>query len=145
MLHSWLLLLYKIPRQPTARRMYIWRKLKRLGAVLLHDAVWVLPDSPQTREQFQWLTSEIIELGGEALFWESQLVLGTPEERLVQKFIEQAEAAYQTILKELGKKNYDLAALSQQYQQAKQKDYFRSKLRTKVRQALMAARGGQSV
>ena len=40
---SWVLLVYKIPREPTSSRAVIWRKLKRLGALLLHDAVWVLP------------------------------------------------------------------------------------------------------
>ncbi len=59
---SWMLLVYKIPREPTASRAIVWRKLKRLGALLLHDAVWVLPATPWTREQFQWLAVEIGEL-----------------------------------------------------------------------------------
>jgi hypothetical protein len=63
----WLVLVYKIPREPAAGRVYVWRKLQRLGALLLHDAVWLLPDTPWTREQFQWLAVEIRELGGEAL------------------------------------------------------------------------------
>ncbi len=50
---AWVLLVYKIPREPTASRAQVWRKLKRLGALLLHDAVWVLPATPWTREQFQ--------------------------------------------------------------------------------------------
>src|SRR5215470_17625520 len=62
---SWVLLVYKVPREPTAGRAMVWRKLKRLGALLLHDAVWVLPATPWTREQFQWLAVEIGELGGE--------------------------------------------------------------------------------
>src|SRR6266487_2356679 len=32
---AWVLLVYKIPREPTASRATIWRKLKRLGALLL--------------------------------------------------------------------------------------------------------------
>ena len=71
----WVLLVYKIPREPTASRAQVWRKLKRLGALLLHDAVWVLPATPWTREQFQWLAVEIGELGGEAHLWESHLLL----------------------------------------------------------------------
>jgi len=42
---TWVLLTYKIPREPTASRAYVWRKLKRLGALLMHDAVWVLPNT----------------------------------------------------------------------------------------------------
>src|SRR5215213_12001994 len=44
----WLLLIYTVPREPSANRVSIWRKLRRLGAILLHDAVWVLPRSPRT-------------------------------------------------------------------------------------------------
>src|SRR6476659_8841428 len=46
-----LLLLYKVPSEPTANRVSVWRKLKRLGAILLHDSVWVLPPSPRTIEE----------------------------------------------------------------------------------------------
>ena len=59
---TWVLLTYKIPREPTASRAYVWRKLKRLGALLMHDAVWVLPVTPWTHEQLQWLVVEIGEL-----------------------------------------------------------------------------------
>jgi len=139
----WLLLLYKIPPDPTARRVYIWRKLKRLGAILLHYAAWVLPNTPRTREQFQWLAAEINERDGEALLWEARLALGRPEETLAQQFVEQADVAYRSILKALEKDDCDLAALSQQYQQAKLKDYFHSPLGEQAREALVSARGGR--
>ncbi|HEV2458330.1 MAG TPA: Chromate resistance protein ChrB, partial [Ktedonobacterales bacterium] len=74
-MHQWVLLVYKVPPEPSARRVYVWRKLKRLGAILLHDAVWVLPATPATREQFQWLATEIEELAGSALVWEATLRL----------------------------------------------------------------------
>jgi hypothetical protein len=140
--HSWLLLLYKIPSEPTARRVYIWRKLKRLGALLLHDAVWVLPDTPRTREHFQWLAAEIIEMEGEAWFWEAQPALSGPEDSLVQQFIQQAEALYRAILADLEHDHADLVALGQRYQQAKQSDYFRAPSGPQVRKALTSARGG---
>src|SRR5215218_5161549 len=116
MTYSWLLLVYKVPPEPTARRVYVWRKLKRLGAILLHDAVWVLPPTPYTREQLQWLSAEIVEMTGEALLWEAQL-LSSQEETLVRQFREQAEAGYNEILVSLGKEDADLAVLSRQYQQ----------------------------
>jgi ChrB-like protein len=139
----WLLLLYKVKPKPSAGRVYVWRKLKRLGALLLHDAVWVLPDTLRTREHFQWLAAEIIEMGGEALFWEAQLVLGPSEDALVQQFVGPIEAAYKALLKDIGKKDPDWGKLSQQYQQLKQRDYFQSSLGTQVREALTSARGGE--
>jgi DNA-binding transcriptional regulator PaaX len=141
-LKSWVLLVYKIPREPTASRAYVWRKLKRLGALLMHDAVWVLPATPWTREQFQWLAVEITELGGEALLWESRLLLDGQQEALVRQFLAKVDAAYQEILEDFEKGNADLAALSRRYQQVRSQDYFHSELGKQVRTNLMAARGG---
>jgi DNA-binding transcriptional regulator PaaX len=141
---TWLHLLYKIPRNPTSRRVYVWRKLKRLGALLLHDSVWCLPSTPRTLEHFQWLVVEIEELGGEAMLWQSQLILGEKNETLIQKFQEQVNVDYGEILSELSEEKQDLSALSKKYQQIKMKDYFQSELGKQVEQALLSARGGKS-
>jgi hypothetical protein len=139
---AWVLLVYKIPREPTSSRAMVWRKLKRLGALLLHDAVWVLPATAWTREQFQWLTVEIGELGGDAYLWESRLLLNGQAEKLVRQFQSRSEAAYQEILDVLEHENVDLVALSRTYQQVHAQDYFRCALGSVVRERLMRARGG---
>ena len=138
----WVLLVYKIPREPTSSRATIWRKLKRLGALLLHDAVWVLPATPWTREQFQWLAVEIGELEGEAYLWESHLLLNGQAEVLMQQFQARVNSAYQDILSELEQDEADLVALSRKYQQVRAQDYFHSALGRHVRERLMTARGG---
>jgi len=139
---AWVLLVYKIPREPTASRAVIWRKLKRLGALLLHDAVWVLPATPWTREQFQWLAVEIGELGGEAHLWESHLLLQGQADALIQQFQNRVVSAYLEILDELEQDDVDLVGLSRKYQQVRSQDYFHSKVGTQVRERLMSARGG---
>ncbi len=138
----WVLLVYKIPREPTSSRAMIWRKLKRLGALLLHDAVWVLPATPWTREQFQWLAVEIGELEGEAYLWESRLLLNGQADALTQQFQARVNSAYQEILSELEQDEADLVALSRKYQQVRAQDYFHSELGIRVRERLMSARGG---
>ena len=138
----WVLLVYRIPREPTSSRAMIWRKLKRLGALLLHDAVWVLPATPWTREQFQWLTVEIGELEGEAYLWESRLLLNGQEDALVRQFQARVDAAYQEILDGLEQDDADLVALSRKYQQVRAQDYFHSEVGLQVRERLMSARGG---
>jgi hypothetical protein len=136
---DWLLLLYKVPSEPSARRVSIWRKLKRLGAVLRHDAAWVLPDTARTREQFQWLAAEIEEMGGEAQLWEARALLKEQNEALTRQFVEQADAAYQAVRAGLAQGERDLGALALQFQQARQKDFFKSRLGQEVYQALLAA------
>ena len=139
---TWVLLVYKIPREPTASRAAVWRKLKRLGALLLHDAVWVLPATPWTREQFQWLAVEIGELGGEAHLWESHLLLSGQADALVQQFEALVDEGYQEILDELEQDDADFIALSRKYQHVRAQDYFHSEMGTQVRKRLMNARGG---
>jgi hypothetical protein len=140
----WLVLVYKIPREPTAGRVYVWRKLKRLGALLLHDAVWLLPDTPWTREQFQWLAVEIRELGGEALVWESRMVFPGQDDALVQQFLAEVERDYQAILTAVHQADADLAALARQYQQIQVRDYLQSPLGAQVLVALLRAKEGDA-
>jgi hypothetical protein len=137
----WLLLLYKVPREPSVGRVSVWRKLKRLGAILLHDAVWALPPSPRTREELRWLAAEIHERGGDAMLWEASLCLDGRDDALIRQFLDQVDAVYAEILADLGHPGADLVALSKRYQQARLQDYFRSPLGERVREALLSAGG----
>ena len=141
---TWLLLHYKLPNKPSALRVYTWRKLKRLGAVLLHDAVWVLPDSPRTAEQIQWLTAEIQEMGGEAYSWRANTILGQDNESITEQFNKQVDAVYSDLLKRLEKPRADLQEISRGYQQVAAQDFFHSKLGTLVREKLTSRRGEKS-
>lgn len=137
---KWLLLVYRIPRQPTSGRVYVWRKLKQLGAVALQDAVWVLPLTPRTQEQFQWLAAEISELQGESVLWQAEQVYATDSDSLRRQFEEPVEVEYQAILAGLKKKkDRDLAALSRRYQETQLRDYFGSELGQRTRDRLLAA------
>jgi hypothetical protein len=138
---TWLLLHYKLPSKPSALRVYIWRKLKRVGAILLHEAVWVLPDSPRTAEQVQWLAAEIQERGGNAYYWRANTILGEQEESIRQQFNEQVDSVYSDLLKRLEKPRVDLQELSRQYQHASARDFFKSKLGYLVREKLTLKRG----
>lgn len=138
----WLLLAYRIPREPTAGRVYVWRKLKQLGAVALQDAVWVLPNTPRTQEQFQWLSAEITELQGEASLWAAEQLYATDANALRRQFIEPVEAEYRDILAALKKKDRDLSVLSKRFQEAQAKDYFSSPVGLKTREKLLAAGRG---
>ena len=141
---TWLLFTYKVPNEPSARRVYVWRKLKGLGAILLHDTAWVLPDTPLTREKLQWLTTEVREMkGGEATLWEAQEVFTGQDVNLAQQFIEQVNAIYRELLRNLEKPDANLATLAKRYQQAKLQDYFHSDLGEQVRQILVERRGAK--
>jgi len=94
----WVLLSYRLPREPSTPRIGVWRKLERLGAARLGDGLVALPADARTREQLDWLAEEIGEAGGNATVW-----LATPasaaQERAVAQAMRTARAAeYQAVV-----------------------------------------------
>jgi 23S rRNA C2498 (ribose-2'-O)-methylase RlmM len=138
---QWLVLVYRIPREPTAGRVYVWRKLKQLGALAWQDAVWILPAAPRTQEHVQWLAAEITELGGEALLFSSDLLFDGGAEKLVARFEQPVREAYEEIAQALRRKDADRAALSKRFQQIQAQDYFHCDAGVEVRAKLLAPQG----
>lgn len=66
---QWVLLCYRVPREPSAPRIAIWRKLRRLGVAQLADGLVALPADARTREQLEWAAEEVTEAGGSAGVW----------------------------------------------------------------------------
>jgi hypothetical protein len=77
---NWVLLSYRMPREPSTPRITIWRKLKRLGVAQLGDGLIALPADARTREQLDWIAEEIVESGGTATVWLAQPAT-LPQER----------------------------------------------------------------
>ncbi|MET0414657.1 MAG: Chromate resistance protein ChrB [Actinoplanes sp.] len=66
---EWVMLVYRLPREPSSPRIAVWRKLERLGAARLGDGVVALPADARTREQFDWLADEVLAAGGSCSVW----------------------------------------------------------------------------
>jgi hypothetical protein len=94
---SWVLLSSRLPHEPSRLRLATWRRLRRLGAVLLHDAIWVLPADAKTREAFEWLADEIVERGGTAFLWEARSLGALQDQEIVQCFRAEADARYMEV------------------------------------------------
>jgi hypothetical protein len=62
----WLLLIYTVPAKPTRKRAYIWREVKKIGAVYLRDGVCALPERPETLRAVEAIASRVREFEGEA-------------------------------------------------------------------------------
>jgi len=101
---TWVLLSYRIPREPSTPRITIWRKLKRLGVAQLGDGLVALPADARTREQIDWIAEEITEAEGTAGVWLAQPASLNQERELAtamaqaraeeyRKVIDQADAA----------------------------------------------------
>ena len=96
-LGRWVLLAYRLPREPSNPRVGVWRKLERLGVARLGDGLVALPADARTREQLEWLAEEVLKAGGTATVW-----LATPgsaaQERAIARAMRDARAAeYRTV------------------------------------------------
>jgi hypothetical protein len=76
---AWLLLVYKVPREPTRLRATVWRRLKSLGSVYLQNSVAVLPESSAHERSLRSLRREIIDMGGTAQVMRCEVLAGASE------------------------------------------------------------------
>jgi hypothetical protein len=83
---QWLLLIYKVPQDPTRFRTYLWRQMRILGALSLQQMVCLLPRTPDHESQMQRLADKVEEFHGEA----HVLTFASPskewEERIIARF-----------------------------------------------------------
>jgi DNA-binding transcriptional regulator PaaX len=77
----WLLLVYRIPSEPTRLRATVWRRLRGLGAVYLQNSAAVLPASPTGERDLRKLQHEITEMSGTAILLSSDALVGETEIR----------------------------------------------------------------
>ena len=96
----WLLLIHQLPAKPAYARVKVWRRLQALGAVIVKNAVYALPSNEETQEDFAWLAREIVELGGEALVCEAELVEGLDDGELRRMFVVVRNTDYARLAKE---------------------------------------------
>lgn len=79
----WLLLIYTVPRDPSRKRAAIWRDIKKLGAVYLHDGVCALPEQEEALAAFRRVADKVIEFGGQATVARSVELDESSERKLV--------------------------------------------------------------
>lgn len=64
--NAWAMLVISLPSRSATPRMRVWRALKALGAAVLRDGVYLLPDNDSTRHALEAQAREVIRAGGGA-------------------------------------------------------------------------------
>jgi hypothetical protein len=82
----WLLLIHQVPPKPDYLRVKVRRRLQKLGAQPLKSSVYVLPDSEEHLEDFQWLANEIAADGGDATICTATMLSGITDRELESMF-----------------------------------------------------------
>jgi hypothetical protein len=90
----WLLFVHQLPSHPSNLRVTTWRRLQQIGAIPLKQAVYVLPDTPGAREDFEWLKTEVNEAGGDATVFAADNVDAWSDDALVEEFRRSRQEGY---------------------------------------------------
>jgi hypothetical protein len=143
-----LLLLVGVPPTPSSLRVRVWRRLRSLGAVPLKRSAYLLPDTPERYEDFQWLAQEIQREGGEATLIRVQQIENVTHENVRRLFHEprdqdyrQLAVRYRKLLQSLDKKSAaksarvqeELARLAKDHQRIRDIDFFEARGGAEVR------------
>ncbi len=117
----------------------VWRRLRALGAIPLKRSAYLLPDTPERYEDFQWLAQEILREGGEATLIRVRQIENVSPQDVLRPFHEprdrdykQLAARYRKVLKGLDKKSAagsaqvqeELARLVREHQRIRDIDFF---------------------
>lgn len=96
----WLLLVYRVPSEPSNNRVRIWRELKRIGVLYLQQCVCVVPVRPGMRKAMDKVRQIIIQLGGSSDLFELPSLSAEERERLVSRFRVLVAKQYAEIVEE---------------------------------------------
>ncbi|MFE5881553.1 Chromate resistance protein ChrB [Streptomyces hydrogenans] len=94
---QWVLLSYRLPREPSTPRITVWRKLKRLGVAQISDGLVALPADARTREQLEWIAEEVTDSAGTATVWIAHPAADGDEQQLIDAMTQARAAEYQQV------------------------------------------------
>jgi hypothetical protein len=141
---SWVLLAYRLPREPSTPRISLWRKLRRLGAAQVLDGLAALPLDARNREQLEWLADEAVDAGGEATIWVGELGSAAQERELASRMADAVAADYRRLIEDAavardqapGKRRRTLGRLRRELRRIRARDYFPPRERELAQRAL---------
>ncbi len=90
----WVLLIPSVPGGTTSARVRVWRRLQSVGAIAVKNSVYVLPNTEACVETFQWVSREIVALGGQASLCEAHFIDGVSDADIERRFEEARNADY---------------------------------------------------
>jgi hypothetical protein len=97
---DWVLLAYRLPREPSTPRIAVWRRLRRLGVAQLMDGLVGLPLDARNKEQLEWVAEQVSDSGGEATIWTGRPASRLDEAGLVRSLQESMAAEYRRLIGE---------------------------------------------
>src|SRR6266478_5068211 len=120
--NSWLLLVYRVPSEPTRLRAAVWRRLKSLGAIYLQNSAAALPASAGTERALRKLRREILDMSGTAVLLSCDVLVGEADVRNAfqaarndeyEEIVDRCEDFLQQVKKEYAEYHFTYAELEE--------------------------------
>ena len=127
---NWVLLSYRMPREPSTPRIAVWRRLKGLGAAQLGDGLVGLPFDASTQESLEWVANMVEQAAGSATMWIATPTLRRYGNDLAAELRDQRAAEYQELIERthelmaVGAPTRSLRALRAELRRIERRDYF---------------------
>ncbi|MBU6392151.1 MAG: chromate resistance protein [Planctomycetes bacterium] len=91
---KWILFIHQIAQDAPNLRVKVWRDLKKYGAVLFKNAVYILPYTKEHEEIMQWLCKQIKDNGSDASLFITQSLDKKQDDEIIKAFHETCSKEY---------------------------------------------------
>src|SRR4030042_1338089 len=105
---EWLLFTYWLPAEPSRKRVFVWRQLKKLGALAMEGAGWLLPGLEPFSAKITDIVLTVEELGGTSNLFKVTDFNEAQEQRTVTRFQQEREREYAELTRECHKMMHHL-------------------------------------
>ncbi len=160
---EWLLFNYWLPAEPSRKRVFIWRQLKKLGALSMEGAGWLIPNAEPFATKIKDIYKSVEELEGTANLYSVSDFSKAQEQRAITRFQQERDREYTEIIKECHKmlrhiereRQYqefnfeevqelegDLGKISRWFVEAKERDFWDVAAREEVEKLISEAETG---
>ncbi|MEM9132825.1 MAG: Chromate resistance protein ChrB [Actinomycetota bacterium] len=140
---DWVLLNYRIPREPSTPRITVWRKLKDLGVAQLGDGLVALPHDARTKEHLEWIAERVREADGEATLWVARPASRRQGADLADQLRQARDREFDELRAEIEAEASptirSVKRWRRQWQRISRRDYFRAPQRDAARLAIATA------
>ena len=146
---GWLLTIAQLPTEDPASRMRVLRTLESLGAAVMREGVFLLPDTPANRQSLQTLAEYILKVAGSAHLLHVGAVTPAQDEEFKKLF--DRSARYENLIKtveslRVGFGHSDPSAISRvvhkqrrEFESIAALDFFPTASRARAQETLTAA------
>jgi uncharacterized protein YdbL (DUF1318 family) len=100
---EWLLFTYWLPPEPSRKRVYTWRQLKKMGALSIEGGGWLLASTDDLSSSLAELVQHVEEMGGTANLYSVAHFTDAQEQRAIERFRQEREREYSEIVMECHK------------------------------------------